>query len=422
MRPAGSGQLRQVDEVHVATPLADRYWRHHARLMRVMVVLVAIAGLTVLAQFSVWIPTADLLVQTFPQAAGSVAAVGSLFGLAYAVGALLVGPLADRHGRRTALVMGLFALTVITLLAAASPTWPSYLGIRTVQGLVAAAVPVAGISWVATSLPPQDRALAAGVITAAWQGATQAGQAYGQVLAPLGWRTVQASLAVAYVLAAVVVVFRMVDVRFTPAASTIRGVLRRAARLARRPPMVACWLLAGLVQASVFAMYVGLERARVDPGLLLRSRLLGLVGVAAAPLLLLIVRGRPVWLVLAGVGVTVAGLLAQAAFPRPEVLVAGAILVGLGTTFTLPPLLGILTGIATGLEASALAVYGGCLAVGASLGVEAPGWLPPQLGYAGLAAITATAISLGALALAVTASAGDAAATDQAGAQPPTAG
>ena len=34
---------------------------------------------------------------------------------------------------------------------------------------------------------------------------------------------------------------------------------------------------------------------------------------------------------------TVAGLLAQAALPRPGVLVAGAVLVGLGTTFTLPP-------------------------------------------------------------------------------------
>jgi hypothetical protein len=73
---------------------------------------------------------------------------------------------------------------------------------------------------------------------------------------------------------------------------------------------------------------------------------------------------------------TVAGLLAQAALPRPGVLVAGAVLVGLGTTFMLPPLRSILTGLATGLEASALTAYGACLAAGASLGVEAPGWLP----------------------------------------------
>jgi YNFM family putative membrane transporter len=393
-----SGMMPAVSS-RPTSPAAGRYQRLHGRAMYLLVVLVAVAGLAVLAQFSVMLPLEQLLVTTFPSAVGNVAAAASLFGLAYAGGCLLVGPLADRHGRRPVLVWGLLVLTMATLAAAASPTWPVHLGARILQGLVAAAIPVAGISWVATSLPPHRRLLAAGALTATWQGATQAGLAYGQVLAPFGWRTVQASLAVAYVLAAVVVLARLVDVRFAPAASTTRHVLRRALKLARRPPMVACWLLAGLVQGAVFAMYVGLQHHGVAPRVLLSARLLGLVGVAAAPLLVVAVRARPTWLILTGLTTAVAGLLVQGALLRPVMVVAGAVLVGFGTTFALPPLLTLLTELAAGVEASALAVYGACLAVGASLGVELPGWLPKQLGYPGLAAAIATALAVGTLAL-----------------------
>jgi MFS transporter, YNFM family, putative membrane transport protein len=408
MGPLPAAGVRSLDELSVGEPSGDghrpepapgdRYLREHGRLM---VALLAMAGLAALAQFSVWIPTAELLVRTFPAAAGGVAAVGSLFGLAYAVGALVVGPLADRYGRRRVLLGGLFGLAAATVAAAASPTWPLHLGARVAQGLIAVAIPVAGLTWVATVLPPRQRLLAAAVLTAAWQGANQAGQAYGQVLAAAGWRTVQVSLAVGYVLAAVAVVTHMADVRFdaTSAATTVVDVLRRVARLARRPPVVACWLLAGLLQGSVFAMYVGLERYMPDPGLLLWARLAGLAGVAITPLVVVRVRTGPLWLIMTSVAVAAGGLLTQAMVPRPAATIAGSVLVGFGTTLALPPLVAVLTRLAVGVEASALAVYGACLAVGASLGVQLPGWLPPWLGFPVLAAALAAALATGAVVL-----------------------
>lgn len=379
---------------------ADRYLRQHGRLM---VALLAVAGLAALAQFSVWIPTAGLLARSFPEAAGGVAAVGSVFGLAYAAGALVVGPLTDRYGCRRVLVAGLLGLAAATLAAATSPTWPLHLGARIAQGLIAVAIPVAGLSWVATALPPRQRLLAAAVLTAAWQGATQAGQAYGQVLAVSGWRTVQASIAAGYALAAFPLLAHMADVRFdAPAATTVVDVLRRVVGLARNLPVVACWLLAGVIQASVFAMYVGLERHMADPRLLLWARLAGLVGALITPLLIVAVKAKPVWLIITGVALAAGGLLAPVVLLRPAMVVAGSVLVGFGTTFALPPLVGVLTQLAVGVEASALAVYGACLAVGASLGVQVPGWLPPWAGYSALAGAIAVALAAATLVLTVT--------------------
>jgi YNFM family putative membrane transporter len=383
----------------MVAPLADRHWRRHGR---VMIPLLAAAGLAAIAQFSVWLPTASDLARTFPAAAGGATAVGAVFGLAYAVGALVVGPLADRYGRRPVLLVSLLSLSAVTLVVSVSPTWPIHLGARFVQGLIAVAIPVAGLSWVATSLPPRRRALAAALLTAAWQGANQAGQAYGQVFASFGWRTVQSSLAVGYVLVALAVIEHMGDVRFIPTAGTVREVLGRALGLARLPSVVTCWLLAGLLQGSVFAMYVGLQHT-IDPAILLRARLAGLAGVAVAPLLVVTVRARPAWLVVAGVGATVAGLLAQVLMLGSASVLAGSVLVGCGTTLALPPLVTMLTELAPGLEASALAVYGACLAVGATLGVQAPGWLPHTTGYPALAAAVAVVLSVGALGVAVTA-------------------
>jgi hypothetical protein len=112
---------------------------------------------------------------------------------------------------------------------------------------------------------------------------------------------------------------------------------------------------------------------------------------------------RPGWLALAGLTVSVVGLLAQASSADLGVVAGGSALVAAGTTFALPPvamLIVLLT--APNARASALAVYGCCLAVGASLGAELPSRLPSWFGYPSLCALIASSLGLVALALATT--------------------
>jgi hypothetical protein len=150
-------------------------------------------------------------------------------------------------------------------------------------------------------------------------------------------------------------------------------------------------------------MYAGLEHHGYDPALLLRLRLLGLAGAAAAPLLLaLLPPVRPGWLALSGLTVSVIALLAQGISGDFRIVAAGSALVAAGTTFALPPVAMLIVLLAPQVRASALAAYGCCLALGASFGAELPARLPTWLGYPGLCTVLAALLGVVALALANT--------------------
>jgi MFS transporter, YNFM family, putative membrane transport protein len=382
-----------------------------ARSMRwfiyVIIGLLVVTQLLALAQFAVWIPLHRPLSSTFPQATHGLAAVGSSFALAYAAGSLVAGPITDRHGRWPVLIGALLGLTATTLVAALSTTWPGYLAARGAQGLAAAAIPVAASSWVSDTLSPRGFAVTEAIFTAAAnQGAVQVGQLWGQLVGgPAGWRATFAGLAAAYALATLVLLAALalrgsvLAPQMTPGPdANMRVVLRRALRLTRQPPLVLCWTAAGLLLGALLAMYAGLEYFGYDHGVLLRLRLWGLAGAAAAPLLLAALpAARPGWLALAGLAVSVAGLLAQAISGELTVITVGSALVAGGTTFALPPIAVLVVLLSSDARASALAVYGCCLAVGASLGAELPSRIPARLGYPGLCALLASALGVVAL-------------------------
>jgi MFS transporter, YNFM family, putative membrane transport protein len=368
--------------------------------------LLVVTQLLALCQFAVWIPLHGPLSGTFPQASRGLAAVGSSFALAYAAGSLVAGPITDRHGRWPILTGALLGLSATTLVAAVSTTWLGYLAARGAQGLAAAAIPVAASSWVSDTLSPRGFATTEAVFTAAAnQGAVQVGQLWGQLVGPAGWRATFAGLAAAYALAALVLLAALalrgavLAPRMTPGPDARMGaVLRRALGLTRQPPLVLCWTAAGLLLGALLAMYAGLEYFGYDHAVLLRLRLWGLAGAAAAPLALAALPAvRPGWLALAGLAVSVTGLLTQAISGELPAITVGSALVAAGTTFALPPVAMLVVLLSADARASALAVYGCCLAVGASLGAELPGRVPAWLGYPGLCALVASALGVVAL-------------------------
>src|SRR5690349_11858963 len=90
--------------------------------------------------------TIDLYLPALPQVGRSLAAppvsvqlTVTAFLIGVAVGQLVVGPLSDTLGRRRPLLAGLAAYVLVSAACMVAPTVAALVGLRLVQGLVAAA-------------------------------------------------------------------------------------------------------------------------------------------------------------------------------------------------------------------------------------------------------------------------------------------
>ncbi len=125
-------------------------------------------------------------------------------GLAGAAGALLLGPVVDRVGRRPPLLVGmvLFLLANAGYLFAASYGW--LLTVRLVSGFVAGVVMTSAASAVADLVPYERRAAAMGIVTGAILLAVPIGMPIASVLAEAWtWRAVFAMQVIAAVFACI---------------------------------------------------------------------------------------------------------------------------------------------------------------------------------------------------------------------------
>ena len=99
--------------------------------------------------------------------------------------------LADVVGRRSLLAVGVALFTTMSLACALAPSVGALLVARGLQGAGAAAMIPASLAVVLVDTPPERRAAAIGVWSAASAGAAAAGPALGGVLVDVaGWRSV----------------------------------------------------------------------------------------------------------------------------------------------------------------------------------------------------------------------------------------
>lgn len=106
----------------------------------------------------------------------------SSFGLAYALGFLIFGPLSDRLGRRTVLLGGLVALTIITVVLATVHTPILLIAGRVLQGFIAASFPPVAIAYLAERGTQRQRDWSVAWMSTAFLSAGLLGQIYGEVI------------------------------------------------------------------------------------------------------------------------------------------------------------------------------------------------------------------------------------------------
>lgn len=128
--------------------------RQHTPAYRRTMALIALAGLGNFALMYFVQPLLPQLAEYFDVSAGQSGLALSVTTMAILVGLFLAGPISDRLGRVRTMSLSLMVSGALGVLAAFSPTWELFLGVRALTGLALAALPAVAIAYVRESVEP----------------------------------------------------------------------------------------------------------------------------------------------------------------------------------------------------------------------------------------------------------------------------
>jgi len=343
--------------------------------LRLLLILCALA---VVSQLYLPLPILSQLAHDLHVPPAVAAGVMGAFGLAYAAGFMVFGPLSDRVGRRRVMVWGLAALTLISVAIAWTNSAPMLIAGRALQGFAAAAFPPVVIAYLAERGAPHQRTWGVAWISTAFLSAALVGQIYGgSVAGRWGLAVAMLPLALVYACTALALSMAPADARTASGSSTWLagyrplGHLLADARL-RRVYGPALLLLMCFVTfyLAVDAKAGGALQAQGITPLMVRAMALP---AFLAPLVVAVVISHvgAQRMVTVGLCTATAGLAlcAWAGAEHLHGLLAASVLFVAGVGISVPSLIARVAGLAdASARGLAVALYTFVLFVGASLG------------------------------------------------------
>jgi ACDE family multidrug resistance protein len=305
--------------------------------------------------------------------AGVFVAAGTLPGI---VMAPVIGVLADRFGRRAVLVPCLTAFGVFGLLSALAPTFPLLLLLRLLQGIGSAglinlAVVIIGDHW--TGL---ERARLVGQNAAILTVSLAVFPPLGGLLTELGgWRLSFAPYGLALVTA--VLIYRRLDANRPAGGVTLRAQLSGAGDAIRQRDVLGSITIGVIIFMLIFGLFLTALPVHLESEFGLSAGQRGLVIAAPAltstltALRLGWLRGRfgVVRLLNAASVLFTIGFVAIGVAPTLPLLIAGALLYGLGEGVFIPTLQDVVAGSASAAQRGAVvAVWVGAARAGQTIG------------------------------------------------------
>lgn len=346
------------------------------------VTALVVTALAVLSQLYAAIP---LLTPVGEALGGSATfALSTGYGLCYAVGFLLWGPVADRYGRRRVMLIGLCLLVSTTLACGLTVSLPALALARGAQGLMASSFPPVALAYLSEAVAPRHRTTAIGAMSTAFLVAGITGQIGAQAITQrFGWPWVFLGSTCLLTICALAVAWLTREHHRTPVTGGPGGQFLTIARLlARNDVLCLCGAHLTLLLSFV-AMYTGLglhlTTSGHGPEAVFLIRLAGLPGMfvalTAGPLGRLL--GGDAGLARAGFLIAAAGLAAEALTPGSLLgLGATSLLFVVGIALAVPAMINLFGQASAPRRGSGMAVNGFILFIGASLG--------PVLATAGL--------------------------------------
>lgn len=341
--------------------------RQHITLL----LLLMACAVLVVGQLYVTIPLVADIVGRFSVPASSAALAGTAFGLAYAVGFLVFGPLSDRYGRQRVILLGLIGTAVSTLLVSLAWNFNILLVSRVLQGFAAASFPPTALALVAETLPLERRPLGVSLMSLAFLGAAPLAQVFAAHSAALGLPSIMLVIAPLYLLGALGLFGVLKTSATSPFSIPMPADLANVSNMSlwRSGALLGAWGAAATVLFAFVSFHAGLQTLGQGQGFNLQwLRLVGLPPLlatfAAAPLAR---RFGTVATARMGLALAAAGLLVGLAGSIPALMSASALL-SAGVAIAVPGLIGTVAARAPATRrGQALAVYSFTLFLGASV-------------------------------------------------------
>lgn len=354
-----------------------------------IIALLALSGMAVVGELYLPLPLLESIAVEYHVSSEAAGMVSSAFGLAYATGFLIFGPLSDRYGRKPVMVLGLLSLAGASAAVAIAGSFETLVGARAVQGLAASSFPPVALAYLSETLPARQRLWGIAWMSTAFLAAGLVGQIYGGVFQGSGLTAALWPAVVFYVLVGLLITQLPAGHTGTPGVSVLR-VFTSITRLFANPALVRAYAAAFVVLLSFVAFYVGLDRSRGDE--LVQAGLNPLtVRAIALPAMLMPLAAASLIKRFGSVPVLVGGLMTAAmslgAIPMGSELLGPlgfSITFVAGISATVPALIARVGQAAdTDQYGMAVAFYTFILFVGASIGPFWPAWASDG-GFAGV--------------------------------------
>ncbi len=312
-----------------------------------------------------------------------------------ALGLLALGRVADRWGRKPLMVGALLSAALLTMAAAAAPSWGSFLLIRAMEGFVFAGLPAVAMAYIGEEIAPGSTGLAMGIYVAGTAFGGMTGRMVGATITEVAtWRMALGVIGAAGVLAAILVAVSLPASRHPRDEFAEPPLPPRDASGTPAGRLTGLYAQGFLFMGTFVAVYNYLTFRLVAPPYALGHTAVGsifmlyLVGMVSSP-----------WAgALAGrhgsrrtlrlcLGLVAAGLLITLARPL-AVVIAGVGLITFGFFAAHAVTSNWVSAAAGRRRARASALYLFFYYVGASITGTAAGWFWERLGWSGVIAIT----------------------------------
>ncbi|MGV6937192.1 MFS transporter [Paenibacillus sp. CMM36] len=255
-----------------------------------MTVILCWSAVAVMSSLYVTIPLVPLFAKVFGKTLAEAALPGSIFSLGFAAGCLVYGGLSNRFGRKQVIVIGLLALTIISLSISLTSQYSVLVTLRLLQGLAAATFSPVALAYAVDMFPAEKRVTAIGFISTGFLVAGIAGQVFSIVISEqMGWNTVFRMLGILYAITFLIVLFFLPktpspqrDVRIWAAFGQLETVLRSY-------PLWLSYTVAFVLLMSFVSMYTVLGNYLGGPEFGLNSRQMlyvrsaGIIGMLLSP-------------------------------------------------------------------------------------------------------------------------------------------